>query len=69
MSGVSRPARLRVRSALSGMDRDAYVMSYLGMLEIKPGNSVLETSVGTGLNFKYLRREFRRGLRSVLPIR
>jgi ubiquinone/menaquinone biosynthesis C-methylase UbiE len=29
-------------------------MSYLGRLEIKPGDSVLETSVGTGLNFKYL---------------
>ena len=29
-------------------------MSYLGLLEVKPGDSVLETSVGTGLNFKYL---------------
>ena len=25
-----------------------------GLLEVKPGDSVLETSVGTGLNFKYL---------------
>ena len=44
----------RVLCALSGIDRDAYVMSYLGFLEVKPGDSVLETSVGTGLNFKYL---------------
>jgi len=44
----------RVLCALSGIDRDAYVMSYLGLLEVKPGDSVLETSVGTGLNFKYL---------------
>ena len=50
----------RVVSALSGMDRDAYVMSYLGLLEIKPGDSVLETSVGTGLNFKYLPRDIKR---------
>ena len=50
----------RVWSALSGMDRDAYVMSYLGLLEIKPGDSVLETSVGTGLNFKYLPRDIQR---------
>ncbi len=28
---------------LQGWDRDAYVMSYLGRLEIKPGDSVLET--------------------------
>src|ERR1035438_6531562 len=34
----------------------AYVMGYLGLLEIKPGDSVLETSVGTGLNFQYLPR-------------
>lgn len=44
----------RVVCALTGMDRDAYVMSYLGKLEVKPGDAVLETSVGTGLNFKYL---------------
>lgn len=35
-------------------------MSYLGLLEIKPGDSVLETSVGTGLNFKYLPRGIHR---------
>ena len=44
----------RVGCALMGMDRDAYVMSYLGLLEVKPSDRVLETSVGTGLNFKYL---------------
>jgi len=46
----------RVVCALQGFDRDAYVMSYLGRLEVKEGDSVLETSVGTGLNFKYLPR-------------
>ena len=50
----------RVWSALSGMDRDEHVMSYLRLLEIKPGDSVLETSVGTGLNFKYLPRDIKR---------
>jgi ubiquinone/menaquinone biosynthesis C-methylase UbiE len=29
-------------------------MSYLGLLEVRPGDRVLETSVGTGLNLKYL---------------
>jgi len=46
----------RVGCALTGIDRDAYVMSYLGLLDVKAGDSVLETSVGTGLNFKYLPR-------------
>jgi ubiquinone/menaquinone biosynthesis C-methylase UbiE len=46
----------RVACALTGIDRNAYVMSYLGLLEVKAGDSVLETSVGTGLNFKYLPR-------------
>jgi ubiquinone/menaquinone biosynthesis C-methylase UbiE len=47
----------RVWYDLKGMDRDAlYLSSYLDLLEIKPGDSVLETSVGTGLNFKYLPR-------------
>ena len=44
----------RIACALTAIDRDAYVMSYLGLLEVKAGDSVLETSVGTGLNFKYL---------------
>ncbi|MGA9586771.1 MAG: class I SAM-dependent methyltransferase [Terracidiphilus sp.] len=45
----------RVVCACSAMDGDAYVKSYLSPLEVKVGDSVLETSVGTGLNFKYLR--------------
>lgn len=44
----------RVASALMGIDRDEVFLSYLRFLEIKPGDTVLETSVGTGLNFKYL---------------
>ncbi len=44
----------RVFCALKGFDRDAYFRSYMNLLEVKPGDSVLETSVGTGLNFKYL---------------
>ena len=44
----------RVGSALMGIDRDEVFLSYLRLLEIKPGDTVLETSVGTGLNFKYL---------------
>jgi ubiquinone/menaquinone biosynthesis C-methylase UbiE len=44
----------RVVCALQGFDRDAYMMSYMSLLEAKAGDSVLETSVGTGLNFKYL---------------
>jgi ubiquinone/menaquinone biosynthesis C-methylase UbiE len=50
----------RVVCALGGKDRDEYVMSYLGALEVKPGDAVLETSVGTGLNFKYLPRGVQR---------
>jgi ubiquinone/menaquinone biosynthesis C-methylase UbiE len=50
----------RVGSALIGMDRDEYVRSYLGKLEVRRGDAVLETSVGTGLNFKYLPRGIRR---------
>ena len=50
----------RVMFALGGMARDGYVMSYLGGLEVKEGDRVLETSVGTGLNFKYLPRDIHR---------
>ncbi|MGB6725768.1 MAG: methyltransferase domain-containing protein [Terracidiphilus sp.] len=46
----------RVYCALKAMDGVGYVMSYMGLLEVKAGDSVLETSVGTGLNFKYLPR-------------
>jgi ubiquinone/menaquinone biosynthesis C-methylase UbiE len=44
----------RVVCAFRGIDRDQYVMSYLRFLEVAPGDLVLETSVGTGLNYKYL---------------
>ncbi len=44
----------RVFLALSGSDRAAFFLGHLRLLEVKPGDSVLETSVGTGLNFKYL---------------
>ncbi|MGA9462544.1 MAG: class I SAM-dependent methyltransferase [Terracidiphilus sp.] len=44
----------RVVCACNAMDGDAYVRSYMSPLEVKAGDSVLETSVGTGLNFKYL---------------
>jgi len=44
----------RVFAALKGFDLDAYFRSYMSRLEVKPGDSVLETSVGTGLNYKYL---------------
>ena len=46
----------RVAGAFKGLDRDEYFLAYMRMLEAKPGDSVLETSVGTGLSFKYLPR-------------
>lgn len=46
----------RVASGIRGLALEPYFLSYMGMLEVKPGDSVLETSVGTGLNFKYLPR-------------
>jgi ubiquinone/menaquinone biosynthesis C-methylase UbiE len=49
----------RVFIALKGFDRRVYYESYMSLLEAKPGDSVLETSVGTGLNFKYLPRGVR----------
>ncbi|HXR40083.1 MAG TPA: methyltransferase domain-containing protein [Terracidiphilus sp.] len=44
----------RVACALKGLDRDEYFLAYMRKLEVKAGDSVLETSVGTGLNLKYL---------------
>jgi len=44
----------RVYAPLKGLDLREYFLSYMRLLEVKPGDSVLETSVGTGLNFKYL---------------
>jgi ubiquinone/menaquinone biosynthesis C-methylase UbiE len=44
----------RLFGAFRGFDLDSYFENYMSLLEVKPGNSVLETCVGTGLNFKYL---------------
>jgi ubiquinone/menaquinone biosynthesis C-methylase UbiE len=44
----------RVYSPLKGFDLSDYFLSYMRLLDVKPGDSVLETSVGTGLNFKHL---------------
>jgi ubiquinone/menaquinone biosynthesis C-methylase UbiE len=46
----------RVFLALKGFNRESYFRSYMSLLEVKPGDSILETSVGTGLNYKYLPR-------------
>jgi len=47
----------RVYIALKGFDRRSYFLSYMRLLDVQPGSTVLETSVGTGLNFQYLPRE------------
>ena len=39
---------------------DYVLSSYLHSLEIKPGDSVLETSVGTGLNYRLLPKDIKR---------
>jgi ubiquinone/menaquinone biosynthesis C-methylase UbiE len=39
---------------------DHVLYSYLRFLEIKPGDKVLETSVGTGLNYRLLPRDIQR---------
>jgi ubiquinone/menaquinone biosynthesis C-methylase UbiE len=49
----------RVYAPLKGMDLSDYFLSYMHLLKVKPGDAVLETSVGTGLNFKYLPRGVR----------
>jgi ubiquinone/menaquinone biosynthesis C-methylase UbiE len=46
----------RFFAAFRGLDIDPYFDIYMSLLKVKPGDSVLETSVGTGLNFKYLPR-------------
>jgi len=46
----------RVFCALAGFDLSRHFRSYMSKLEVKPGDAVLETSVGTGLNFQYLPR-------------
>ena len=44
----------RVYCLLRGIDQFQYLRSYLCKLELKPGDRVLETSVGTGLNWKFM---------------
>ena len=44
----------RVYAALKGGDLGSFFRSYMRLLPVRPGDSVLETSVGTGLNFQYL---------------
>jgi ubiquinone/menaquinone biosynthesis C-methylase UbiE len=46
----------RFFAAFRGLEIDSYFENYMSLLDVKPGDSVLETSVGTGLNFKYLPR-------------
>jgi ubiquinone/menaquinone biosynthesis C-methylase UbiE len=46
----------RVAAAFRGLDLASYFENYMSLLNVKPGDSVLETSVGTGLNFKFLPR-------------
>ncbi|MGD0938070.1 MAG: methyltransferase domain-containing protein [Terracidiphilus sp.] len=44
----------RLVGAFRGLELDSYFENYMSLLEVKPGDSILETCVGTGLNFKYL---------------
>jgi len=44
----------RVVGAIRGLELDSYFENYMSLLDVKPGDSVLETCVGTVLNFKYL---------------
>ncbi|MGA9671875.1 MAG: methyltransferase domain-containing protein, partial [Terracidiphilus sp.] len=46
----------RFFGAFRGVNLDSYFENYMSLLDVKSGDSVLETSVGTGLNFKYLPR-------------
>jgi ubiquinone/menaquinone biosynthesis C-methylase UbiE len=43
----------RVFAAFRGLEINSYFENYMSLLEVKAGDSVLETCVGTGLNFKY----------------
>jgi ubiquinone/menaquinone biosynthesis C-methylase UbiE len=47
----------RVALGLRGLNREAWFRSCIDLLEVKPGDTVLETSIGTGLNFKYLPKQ------------
>ena len=44
----------RLFGGLRGVDLNSYFEDYMSLLQVKAGDSVLETSVGTGLNFKFL---------------
>ncbi|MGA3010175.1 MAG: methyltransferase domain-containing protein [Terracidiphilus sp.] len=44
----------RLFGAFRGLELNSYFENYMNLLEVKSGDSVLETSVGTGLNFKFL---------------
>jgi ubiquinone/menaquinone biosynthesis C-methylase UbiE len=44
----------RLFGAFRGLDLDSYFENYMSLLDVKSGDSVLETCVGTGLNFKFL---------------
>jgi ubiquinone/menaquinone biosynthesis C-methylase UbiE len=46
----------RVFCAFRGVELDSYFNNYMSLLKVKAGDSVLESSVGTGLNFKYMPR-------------
>ncbi|MFY9856022.1 MAG: methyltransferase domain-containing protein [Terracidiphilus sp.] len=46
----------RVFGAFRGVELDSYFENYMSLLDVKSGDSVLETCVGTALNFKYLPR-------------
>ena len=46
----------RVACALRGLSSSDYLQNYMRFVEAKPDDLVLETSVGTGLNLKYLPR-------------
>jgi ubiquinone/menaquinone biosynthesis C-methylase UbiE len=50
----------RLYLPLRGQSRDAYMAAYLAPLEIRAGDKVLETSIGTGANFRLLRQDIQR---------
>ena len=50
----------RIYLSLRGLRRDAYMGAYLAPLEINSGDRVLETSIGTGANFRLLPKDIHR---------
>src|ERR1035441_4556798 len=60
-AGAANQGRKAVRPPSRQHSEHGCIQLWIGgLLEIKPGDSVLETSVGTGLNFKYLPRAIKR---------